>query len=332
MAEGADGLVSVVLPVRNCIEFLPEAVNSILAQTYSGFELIILDDGSTDGSGECARNMALGDPRVRVETTGGRGLVHALNYGIELARGEFVARMDADDVSMPRRFERQVGFLREHPVVALVGGGALVIDVEGRPGDRLAPPAGQRAIKRALFRQGLSLIHPTIMFRRIALLESGGYRDAFRAAEDYDLWLRMVNLYAVANLSDVVIKLRKHSNNVSTRALRKSLVSCCLALAIDKLRRAGVEDVADSTPALFGLAVAEAERLVDASGLLEDIRNRMSIREALGRLVRIGPWRGPRFGSVVLRPRILFVRRRSLRLAGQLTRWLVERCQSRETV
>src|SRR5262245_33145279 len=123
--------VSVVLPVFNAARFLPEAVRSILGQTYDAFELIVVDDGSVDGSGELAADLAASDPRVEVIRRRHEGLVPALNAGLERARGHYVARMDADDVAHAERFQRQVAYLDAHPASVAVGSAMEVVDADG---------------------------------------------------------------------------------------------------------------------------------------------------------------------------------------------------------
>ena len=192
--------VSIVLPVRNGEASLARAIESCLGQTFEDFELFVVDDHSVDASREIAEGFSAKDARVRVlETPRPGGLVTALQIGCEAARGEFIARMDADDFSYPERLEKQVGLLRARPELA--GCGCLV-RIAGHGGG--APDAGflryqdwinslvePDAIRRERFVES-PLVHPSVVLRREAFEQAGGYCDP-GWAEDYDLWLRMMD-------------------------------------------------------------------------------------------------------------------------------------------
>jgi glycosyltransferase involved in cell wall biosynthesis len=308
--------------MKNCGRFLPEAINSILAQTFSTFELLIIDDGSSDGSDRYARDVASRDSRVRVEATGGLGLVHALNYGLQLARGELVARMDGDDVSVVTRFERQVAFLTANPSVALVGGGVVVIDEEGHHGRRLYPPVCGQRIRQALEELRLGIVHPSVMYRRGVITACKGYRAQFPLGEDLDLWLRVSETQGLANLDEVVLYLRKHSGNTSRHRCRQQMVFAIVALAMAKMRRMGAGDIADVEPCRFAKAVAKAEQMIDTARIVEDLAARAAAAEAIRSVVRGTAWQWPAAQRVLIGPRTLFVRRRTVRLADELARWI----------
>src|SRR5512135_1833139 len=126
-------LISVCMPVYNAERYIARAVESILGQTFGDFEFLILDDGSTDGSLEILRRYANHDPRIRLTSRPNKGLPPSLNELVDQARGEFIARMDADDVALPERFARQVEYLRAHPDCVLVGSRVQLVDPEGDP-------------------------------------------------------------------------------------------------------------------------------------------------------------------------------------------------------
>jgi len=136
--ERSGPLVSVVLPVRDGLPYLPAAVNSILDQTYENFELIVIDDGSVDETRDWLSARSLQDERLHFLDNQGNGLVDALNYGISHAKGAYIARMDADDIAMPRRFERQVKFLETNPLIAVLG--TQVLPMPSPPSNVLSPP------------------------------------------------------------------------------------------------------------------------------------------------------------------------------------------------
>lgn len=203
--------LSVLLPVHDGERYLRAAIESVLAQSFADFELIVLDDGSSDASREIA--LAARDERVRVVTSGERrGLVETLNQGLALARGELVARQDADDVSHPERFERQLRFLREHPTVALVGSEAAVIDEDGHGLRRLLLPREHLSLRWFhLFDNGF--VHSSVVFRTAVVRdELGGY--ALPHCEDFDLWSRLMSRTDAANLPEVLVRRRVHRGSV----------------------------------------------------------------------------------------------------------------------
>lgn len=181
--------VSVVMPVRNAMPFLPIAIESILAQTFSDFELVIGDDDSTDQSLACAHDYAARDPRIRIlESRSRLGPVGSSNWVAKAARADLVARMDADDVCVPHRLERQVALLDAHPEAVLVGSVFNMIDARGRQirEENLHALSVQRAIP--------PILHPSIMYRRASFEQVGGYREGTDYCEDGDLYSRLAVL------------------------------------------------------------------------------------------------------------------------------------------
>jgi len=211
--------IAVVLPVFNGEKYIAEAVASVLAQTFRDFELAIVDDGSTDGTGEILSGIR--DPRMRVvRFPENRGLVEALNAGIRETESELIARMDADDISQPRRFERQVAFLDAHPEVGICGGWMRKF---GDDASLTSPPGGHEEIRAALF-FCFGMAHPTVMMRR-AVLDGHGllYKDEFRYAEDLDLFIRAAEATRAANLREVLLMNRAHCEEVSAARERETI-------------------------------------------------------------------------------------------------------------
>ena len=215
--EGPVPLISVVMPVYNCERYVAHAVESILAQTLVDFEFVIIDDGSTDKTPEILRRYAARDPRIRLVSRPNRGLVASLNEGLALARGELVARMDADDIAFPQRFERQIAFLRDHPDVVCVGSATLEIDEAGRELVVTAYPLHDEEIQECLLKGCSTLFHPTAMIRREAVISVGGYREEMKHGEDYDLWLRLGERGRLANLEEVLLRYRIHPGSKTER-------------------------------------------------------------------------------------------------------------------
>ena len=185
------------MPVRNAIDWIDAAMQSVVGQTYAGWELVAVNDGSSDGSTGVLGNWAQRDPRIQVIESKARGFVAALNTGLEAARGEFVARMDADDTMTPDRLARQIGLLDADPGLSLVGGRVeFGGDAEAQAGyaahvDWLNETMTEAQIRRARFVES-PLAHPSVMFRRAWWAQSGGYRDG-DFPEDYELWLRWLD-------------------------------------------------------------------------------------------------------------------------------------------
>jgi glycosyltransferase involved in cell wall biosynthesis len=209
------------MPVFNGQDYLKEAVESILNQTYRDFEFLLLDDGSTDSSLALLRQYAEQDSRIRLITRENKGLTVTLNELLSYARGEFVARMDADDISMPDRFERQVSFLNENHKVLCVGGAYQLIDGAGRYLTTLMLPQTDAEIQALNLEGHCSLAHPSVMMRTAPLKSIGGYDENCDTAEDFDLWLRLGEVGELANLSDVLLKYRLHDKSISEIAGKK---------------------------------------------------------------------------------------------------------------
>jgi glycosyltransferase involved in cell wall biosynthesis len=199
--------VSVVMPVFNAAGTLSRAIDSIRSQSFTNWELLVLDDQSEDDSLEIARAAAVIDERVKPLPLEHRGLAGTLNVGLEFAKAELVARMDADDLSLPHRFEQQVSFLRRHPQVAVVGGAAELVCADGALDRQMRNPCDPPVVAAALEKAN-PLIHPSVMMRREVVREAGGYRLPFPPSEDYDLWLRVSEGHDLANLPDVILEYR----------------------------------------------------------------------------------------------------------------------------
>lgn len=205
--------VSVLMPVYNAERYVAETVESVLGQTLGDFEFIIIDDGSTDRSPEMLREFAARDDRVRLSSRGNTGYLRALNEGLQMARGELIARIDADDIALAKRFERQTDYLRSHPECLVVGCGLLLIDEDGEPFCESILPTEHEVIDARHLAGTGSLAHPAAMIRREALLRLGGYRPQCYGAEDHDLWLRLGEQGRLANLPEVLMKVRVHAAN-----------------------------------------------------------------------------------------------------------------------
>ena len=182
--------VSVIMPVYNAEKHVEEAVNSILNQTYKEFELIIIDDCSTDSSYKLLQTLAAKDERIKLyKNTKNSRIAYTLNRALSIASGEYVARMDADDIALPSRFDVQLRYLKNHPEIAMVGTGIYYIDDSGNIIGHRDSICGSSLIEKIIELRS-PLAHPTWMFHKKELENIGGYREVV-PAEDYDVLLRL---------------------------------------------------------------------------------------------------------------------------------------------
>ena len=211
--------ISVILPVYNAQSYLRESIESMLNQSFENFELIMINDGSTDDSLKIMQSYA--DPRIHIINQDNAGLPISLNRGINQARGQYIARQDADDISLPERLAKQVAYLDAHPQCALLGTWAQIL-VENTPTDRfLSHPHvnGDIQLKLLFFN---CFVHSSVMIRKSALEISGLYPEEKEKfpPEDYDLWLRIAKHWQVANLPEVLMLYRELPSSISRSKLK----------------------------------------------------------------------------------------------------------------
>lgn len=207
--------VSVIMAVYNAERYLSEAIESVLAQTFVDFEFLIHDDGSSDESLAMLQDYATRDDRILLSSGLNKGLAATLNQLIENARAPLLARMDADDISRPDRFERQVAYLDDHPDIAVLGTFIRFIDEHGHPIRDHDNPVSHDEIDARNIEGGTALDHPTVMMRRDAVQAVGGYDPSFQSVQDLDLWLRMAERFRLANYPAVLLDYRFYSGSIS---------------------------------------------------------------------------------------------------------------------
>jgi glycosyltransferase involved in cell wall biosynthesis len=205
--------VSVLMGVHNGAPWVRDAVASVLAQTAGDIELIVVDDGSTDSTPAVLASIT--DPRLRVYREPHAGLTRALNRALRLATAPLIARLDADDIALPERLERQRAFLDAHPEVGILGTGAREVDAAGREVRRVRPLENDAAIRRALIRAN-PFVHSSVVLRRSALERVGGYDETLPVAQDYDLWMRLSRVTRLANLPEPLVVRRLLPGRVSS--------------------------------------------------------------------------------------------------------------------
>ncbi|HKS25724.1 MAG TPA: glycosyltransferase [Thermoanaerobaculia bacterium] len=231
--------VSVLLPVWNGEAFLEPAIDSILGQTLTSLELIVTDDGSTDRSAAIAEGFASRDERVRVLRRPHEGLSASLNAGIAAMRGQYAARMDADDVSVADRLQKQVEFLDAHPVCVAAGTWIEVVDEEERPLGLKTYVTTHAEISAALLRGVSPIAHPTVVVRADALRAAGGYDARRYPSEDLDLWFRLGERGELANLGEALLRHRRHRAAVGVRE-RETMKAMALAICNEARTQRGL--------------------------------------------------------------------------------------------
>ena len=208
--------VSVAMSVYNCEQYLAASIDSILTQTFEDFEFIIVDDGSTDRSAEIIRSYT--DSRIVFLQQSNQGVARALNHALRFAHGEYVARQDADDISFPDRFGKEVAFLDTHQRVAVVSTAAALIDRTGRQFSTFMPFVRHDRLVKELKRGVCPIMHGAVMLRRTALTQCGVYNPVFNWLQDVELWLRLSKYHRLANMREVLYQFRKHDSSITHKA------------------------------------------------------------------------------------------------------------------
>ncbi|OCC15884.1 Glycosyl transferase, group 2 family protein [Dissulfuribacter thermophilus] len=197
--------ISVVMSVFNGQRYLREAIDSILDQSFADFEFIIIDDGSTDNTSKII--LSYTDPRIRFIKQKNMGLAAALNRGIKLSNGKYIARMDADDISLPCRLEKQYQFMEENQHILALGSAVELIDMNGTHICYASKSTSYSELKRQL--PSTPFVHPTVMFRRQVFFQAGGYPESFKwGGEDTVLFNKMAQMGQISNLSEPLLKYR----------------------------------------------------------------------------------------------------------------------------
>lgn len=219
--------VTVLMSVFNGARFLPAAIESILCQTYRSFEFLIIDDGSTDNSADIIQSY--NDRRIRFIRQSNIGLTASLNKGISLAKGDLIARQDADDFSEANRLETQVAYLEHHPIISMVGSYARYIDALSNEIGVWRPPCDEVDIKKEIIKHN-TFCHGSVLFKKDCLVSIGNYREIFKYSQDYDCWLRFGNAFSFANIPQVLYNFRLQRESLSRRKFSDQLHFQLLAI------------------------------------------------------------------------------------------------------
>ena len=240
--------VAVILAAYNAERYIVSAVRSVLAQTFTDFELVIVDDGSTDNTLSLLRDIESSDPRVRVISRANTGQTQAAIDGINASTAPLIARMDADDLCKPDRLAKQVAAFDADPDLVLLGGAYDLIDPKGRLLTTVKQPLDNDTLQKICLTGRTPICQPLAMFRREAYDRAGGYDPQIHNAEDLDLWLRLGEVGKIACLPDVLLQYRQHSGSISESRQREQIENQkCILLAAWKRRRLSGEPTIDTT-------------------------------------------------------------------------------------
>jgi hypothetical protein len=227
MIPSSHPAISILMAVHNGEKFLREALDSMLGQTFADFEFIIIDDGSTDGSRQILQEYQSRDARIRVITQANQGLPASLNRALQEARAPLVARMDADDISLPDRLQLQFTHMQQNPDTTVLGTWFVGMDEAGRPTREYELPTTSWMIEWEMCRRCV-LGHPTVMARRDVLKGLGGYDNQLRYGQDYDLWLRV--LRAGGSLANLPVKLLRYRESAQSASVSKKREQDAIAM------------------------------------------------------------------------------------------------------
>lgn len=264
--------ISVLMAVYNGAVYLREAIDSVLAQTYRDFEFVIVDDGSSDESVRIVRSYA--DPRIKLHVSArNMGQTTALNVGLRLCAGEYVARMDGDDICRPDRFARQVSALDADPQLGIVGSAVWIVDGRGRTLDFSPQPESDATIRFVSLTRN-PFHHPTVMIRRRVLTENRlEFDERFQANQDFELWTRLLPVTRAANLSQALLSYRVHGSNISVKRLaeqqRMSIDFCRKRQRDEGVPELSIEILYQIFDALHGSRIVGSNRIDDATRAID---------------------------------------------------------------
>lgn len=258
--------LAVYMPVYNAASYLPAAIESILAQEMRDFSFVIVDDGSTDASPDIIRGYASRDSRIVAVFAPHRGLVPTIDEAIARVDAPLLARMDADDISLPARLAAQMAYLVRQADVALVGCQADHIDATGRVIGRTDLPNDPAEVAATMMRYN-AVVTPATIVRTAVHRAHGGFRPEYSPSDDYDLWLRISERHKIANLPKILFQYRVHSSSLSHENAIRDAIAASIIRRAGRLRRAGAVEPIARTPvdhpdnlAALGVTRAELDR------------------------------------------------------------------------
>ena len=229
--------VSVIMSVYNSSCYLQESIESILNQTFTDFEFIIIDDGSRDNTWEILTKYAKQDQRIKLFSNQENiGLIESLNKGLKLATGEYIARQDADDISMPKRLKNQIMVLNAEPEVVLVSGNLELINSAGQTIDRFKRACDSKLVPWYMLFYNRVAGHSQVMYRKKSVVNLGGYSQGSHHAEDYELWCRLIKVGKIVIMPQILLKYRVHDKSVSAENHQQQL-NCSLSVVQNNIQK-----------------------------------------------------------------------------------------------
>ncbi len=207
--------VTILMSVYNGEKFLKETLESILSQTFSNFEFIIIDDASTDKTASILKEYTKKDNRIRIiKNKKNIGLTRSLNKGIKSSQGKYIARIDAGDIALPVRIEKQIKFMKDNKEIGLLGTNYFEVNKKGKIIREISLPTNNKNIKKELIKKN-PFAHPTVLIRKLVLNKTGLYDEKLKLSQDYELWFRISQVSNLANLPEPLTKVRKTKKSLS---------------------------------------------------------------------------------------------------------------------
>ena len=267
-------IISVILPIHNAEKTLKETLDSLICQTYKNFEIIAIDDGSKDSSLSILNKYSKQEPRLRIISRTNKGLPHTLNEGIGLARGKYIARMDADDICLPIRFEKQIAFLEKNNL-DLCGTQIQEFGLNSRKSS--LPITEEGCIIKSLF--SCSFIHPTIFGKKSVFLKYK-YNEDFDCSQDYNLWCRMLaNNIRINNMPEILLKYRIASNTITSIKSQKQR-TLSIKTATNYWKELALTQVYNLPNFMRSYDFEESEQIIDCLQILDDLQLKVKNNES----------------------------------------------------
>lgn len=273
--------ISVITAVYNCERYLTEAIESVLAQTFTDFEYIIVDDGSTDKTSEIIDEFVHRDSRIITARIENSGPANARNVALEMAKADWIAVLDADDVCLPFRLEKQLNFVKTRPECVLVGSGCMEITKNGTLIKEHYYPCNNDNLLKNLERRSKFFPHSSNLYKRMLGSVVIRYNDRYPSSEDYDLWLTLSTLGKIGCVNSILIKLRKHNSSISNIESGKlqGVMGLCAAICHFR-RKAGLSDPSQMEEDVWQEFVKWVRKRMGEEGLFQERREWQSIRNA----------------------------------------------------
>ena len=264
----------------NASRHVSEAIESILSQTYGDYELVVVNDGSTDDTLEIVQAYAQRDRRIRILDKANTGLADSLNAGMRMARGEWIARLDADDIALPDRLTAQMAYVQSHPGTVLLGSGFIEIDVSGESLRTCRYPAEPETYMRQIEKAGRFAPHSSCLYHKPTVERLGGFNPRFHRSQDADLWFRLSLIGEIVALPAPLVKIRRHQDSLSGADCgRTQAIFGMAAQVCHRLRLAGAADPSVQADADWQQFLEWLTRRVEQSGHLEQRHEWAGLRQ-----------------------------------------------------